>query len=281
MPELDEFRERIDALRRRSPCSSHLDANDELLFGAMSLAEVQELIDDDVGYYFLMAATGLNRTELRRAVQSEDLQVVSKASRRAQAARNLLPPSRPFDEVARKAVAERRQHLDRRNRGGVEQFFRERLVEEGIPLAMSPPRRVVAGALIRGRKPDGVYPDPATGLAPTVYLEIKNIRRPRDDIQKRLYELAQASLEMKAVYGDLSLRGFAADRMLNDESTVQARAHMRRAILATKPTVVGLFICSREDAARYRDGAEAFVDRLFFTEEVDECISFLRRATDD
>ena len=67
--------------------------------------------------------------------------------------------------------------------------------------------RVVPGTLIGRRKPDGVWPDPAHGLPPRLYLEIKSIRRVADDIQKRLYELAEASLEMKLLYGSVKLNG--------------------------------------------------------------------------
>jgi hypothetical protein len=59
------------------------------------------------------------------------------------------------------------------------------------------------------RKPDGVWPDPSADQPPLVYLEIKNLRRVADDIQKRLYEIAEASLEMKFLYGNLDLRGLA------------------------------------------------------------------------
>jgi hypothetical protein len=72
---------------------------------------------------------------------------------------------------------------------------------------MSPPVRQVPGILIGKRKPDGVYPDPAGFAAPRVYLEIKNVRRPADDIQKRLYEVAEASIEMKFLYGALGSKG--------------------------------------------------------------------------
>ena len=81
------------------------------------------------------------------------------------------------------------------------------LEHEGIPLLVSPPVRVVPGTLIGRRKPNGVWPDPAHGLPPRLYLEIKSIRRVADDIQKRLYELAEASLEMKLLYGSVKLNG--------------------------------------------------------------------------
>lgn len=281
LPELEDFAERLRQLRASDPLQSHINSAGDIYLSKLTVEEIKALADLDEGYYFLMAATGLNRTALKKAMESADLQVVKRESRRAQAIRNLLPTSRSFDEVARKAVAERRQHLSRRRRGSIEQLFRERLEEEGIPLAMSPPRRVVPGALIENRKPDGVYPDPATGESPRLYLEIKNIRRVRDDIQKRLYELAQASLEMKLLYGDLMFRGLASGVVLDGSTRPLAREKLRNMVQQSSPAVVGLFLCPRDQAERYRAGAEAFVDRLFFQEEVEECIAFIRRITDE
>ena len=43
--------------------------------------------------------------------------------------------------------------------------------------------------------------------------------------------------------------------------------------------VVALFLCPRAEAERYRAGAEAFIDRLFFQEEIDECLAYLREVT--
>jgi hypothetical protein len=37
-------------------------------------------------------------------------------------------------------------------------------------------------------------------------------------------------------------------------------------------------LCPRVDAEKYREGAEAFVDRVFFQEEIDECLRFLKAA---
>ena len=173
----------------------------------------------------------------------------------------------------------RQADIGRRSTGGIEQLFRERLKAEGIPIFMSPPVRQVPGILITKRKPDGVFPDPATDQAPLVYLEIKNVKRVSDDIQKRLYEVAEAALEMKFLYGDLSITG------MNMKSTneVQAsaprlRQELRKQILGVMPVVVVLMLCPRAEAEKYRAGAEAFVDRVFFQEEIEECLEFLRRA---
>ncbi|MEO5727123.1 MAG: hypothetical protein ABI134_36420 [Byssovorax sp.] len=184
-----------------------------------------------------------------------------------------------FTDVVKRAVVLRRGDLDRRSKGSIEQLFRERLAAEGIPILMSPPVRQVPGLLIGKRKPDGVYPDPAEDRAPTVYLEIKNVRRVADDIQKRLYEIAEASLEMKFLYGNLELRGLG---MVSTKavlaSSKELRGKLREQITASLPTVVVLMLCSKVEAERYREGAEAFVDRLFFQEEIEECLGFLKAA---
>jgi hypothetical protein len=139
---------------------------------------------------------------------------------------------------------------------------------------MSPPVRVVPGIVIAGRKPDGVWPDPATGLPPKIYLEIKNIRRVSDDIQKRLYELAEAALEMKLLYSDISLRGLGIT-VAATARTASTAAALRAQTTGHPPVVIGLLICPRAEAERYRLGAESFVDRIFFQEEIDDCIAFI------
>jgi len=142
---------------------------------------------------------------------------------------------------------------------------------------MSPPVRQIPGLLIGKRKPDGVYPDPALGLPPAVYLEIKNVRRVADDIQKRLYEIAEASLEMKFLYGTLALRGLRTrDTKTVIDKCSTLRMKLRTQIRASRPAVVVLMLCSKVEAERYREGAEAFVDRVFFQEEIEECLGFLR-----
>ena len=154
-------------------------------------------------------------------------------------------------------------------------LFRERLRSEGIPIVMSPPVRQVPGLLISKRKPDGVYPDPALGSAPRLYLEIKNVQRVADDIQKRLYEIAEASLEMKLIYGDLELRGLAKSSTVDVEGNPALRAALRSQVIVSRPVVVALLLCPKVAAERYREGAETFVDRVFFQEEIDECIDYL------
>src|SRR5207237_1140196 len=100
---------------------------------------------------------------------------------------------------------------------------------------------------------------PAAGGPPLVYLEIKNIQRPADDIQKRLYEIAEASLEMKFLYGRLALRGLELGSTLEVMAATDAiRSQLRAQITASRPAVVALFLCPRVAAQRYRAGAEAF-----------------------
>jgi hypothetical protein len=144
---------------------------------------------------------------------------------------------------------------------------------------MSPPVRQVPGVLIGKRKPDGVYPDPATHAAPRVYLEIKNVRRVADDIQKRLYEIAEASLEMKFLYGALRLEGLGLQSTRDVlENPSPLRRRLREQIVSARPTVVVLMLCPRSEAERYREGAEAFVDHVFFQEEIDACLACLKVA---
>jgi hypothetical protein len=68
---------------------------------------------------------------------------------------------------------------------------------------------------------------------------VKKINRPRDDIQKRLYEIAEVSLEVKFLYGDLQLRGLNLRLLLSDEDRGAAQAALRRQIVAASPVVVG------------------------------------------
>jgi hypothetical protein len=156
-------------------------------------------------------------------------------------------------------------------------LFRDRLTAEGIPLLMSPPVRQVPGILVGKRKPDGVYPDPAQGFSPLVYLEIKNVNRVADDIQKRLYEIAEASLEMKFLYGTLQIQGLGVkDAKEVIASPAPFRKKLRDQITKSDPKTVVLLLCARSEAERYRQGAEAFIDRVFFQEEVEECLRYLK-----
>lgn len=277
-PAVEEFRRQVEELRRHPDLKSVIKKG-EVHFVELSLEQVRRLFDDATGYYFLMAAAKLTRTTLKKAAADERRRIVRKEDRRAHAVQEALPHRRAFEEVAAGAVAIRTADLRRMHSGGVEQLFRDRLIAEKIPIVMQPPIRAVPGILIGRRKPDGVYPDPATDAAPVVYLEIKNIRRVSDDIQKRLYEVAEASLEMKLIYGGLELRGLNV-RSLREvgERAAEIRAAVREQIRKSRPYVVVLMLCSKVEAERYRDGAEAFVDRVFFEEEIEECLAFLRQA---
>lgn len=277
-PELDEFRRRIEELAGHKLIGRLLKRG-EVHFKQLSLEDVAALMRDEVAYYFLIAAAGLNRTTLKKAMEHEEAQIVAPAKRRAFAVKNRLPVRRAFSDVASSAIALRAGDLGRKSRGGIEALFRERLAAERIPILMSPPVRQVPGILIGKRKPDGVFPDPARSAAPRVYLEIKNVRRVADDIQKRLYEIAEASLEMKFLYGALRLQGLALKSTREVlENPGKLRAQLRGQIVRVRPTVVVLMLCARADAERYREGAEAFVDRVFFQEEIEECLAFLKAA---
>lgn len=276
-PELDEFSRRIGELAE--DVLKPLIKDGGVHLKDLSLEKIGALLRDEVAYYFLIAAAGMNRTSLKRAMEHVEAKIVRPEHRRAFAILSRLPLRCTFAEVASRAIALRAGDLGRKARGGIEALFRERLTAEGIPLLMSPPVRKVPGILIKGRKPDGVFPDPADLSAPRVYLEIKNIRRPADDIQKRLYEVAEASIEMKFLYGSLKLEGLgltSAREVVNHPERL--RAKLRTQILAARPTVVVLMLCARADAEKYREGAEAFVDRVFFQEEIEDCLRFLKAA---
>ena len=277
-PALDEFRRQIEALKQ-NPHVAPLLKKGQVRLGGLSRKQIADLLKDDSAYYFLIAAAGLNRTSLKKAAADETAKIVAKPHRKAFAIERRLPVTAAFADMANAAAVLRRGDLDRRSKGAIEGLFRERLAAEGIPLLMSPPVRQVPGILIGKRKPDGVYPDPALGKPPAVYLEIKNVRRVADDIQKRLYEIAEASLEMKFLYGTLELRGLGTpDTKTVLEQCSDLRAKLRNQIRGSRPAVVVLMLCSKVEAERYREGAEAFVDRVFFEEEIDECLAFLREC---
>jgi hypothetical protein len=115
-------------------------------------------------------------------------------------------------------------------------------------------------------------------LLPRDLLEVKKINRPRDDIQKRLYEIAEVSLEVKFLYGDLRLEGLALSELLGDIHRPAAQSALRRQILAASPVVVALLLCDLQHVdylRRYRPGIEAFVDRVFFSDEIEDCLEYL------
>jgi hypothetical protein len=62
------------------------------------------------------------------------------------------------------------------------------------------------------------------------------------------------------------------------DSAPELRARLRAQIRTSPPIVVVLFLCSAAEAERYRQGAEAFVDRVFFQEEIEACLSFLKES---
>jgi hypothetical protein len=274
-PQLEEFRQQIETLRKHRLFKRHLH-KDEIHLKKLTLDEITELIRDEAAYYFLISAAGLNRSSVKRAMLEPAAKIVVAKRRRAHVIKNPLPIRVSFSTTASKAVSLRSADFGRMGRGEVEGLFRERLKAEGIPILMSPPVRAVPGVLVAERKPDGVYPDPREGKAPKIYLEVKNVQRVSDDIQKRLYEIAEASIEMKVIYGRLQLTGLNMDRTDAVRGNSDLRGRIRGQITASEPVVVALFLCSKAEAERYRPGAEAFVDRVFFQEEIEDCLAFLK-----
>lgn len=279
-PELDEFKRQIEELRRHPLIAQRTSSKGRVSLSKLTLEEVAALMSMEAGYHLLTVAADLTRTTLKKALETPDALLAEPRLRQAFVVQSRLPVGASFDELARSAIGHRARDLRRRSRARVEEFFRDRLIAESVPIVMAPPIPRVPGLLIDYRKPDGVYPDPTTGLPPRLYLEIKNINRVSDDIQKRLYEIAETSIEMKMLYGDLELRGFDHKTTMNVAGNPALRDALRQQITRSLPIVVAFFICPREQAERYRPGAEAFIDRLFFQEEVEECIAFLKAATE-
>lgn len=277
--EHDDFVHRLRSLKE-DPLFRRLLKKGIVNLRALSEKDIDALCrrEDDAAFYFLMAAAGLSRTKLKKAQEDPGVKIASRGMRRAFALKQYLPPKCTFDAVLETAAALRAPDIGRMGSGDVERILRERLIEEGIPIAMAPPIRGVAGVLTRAnRKPDGVFPDPATGLAPRVYLEIKRVNRVSDDIQKRLYEIAEVSLEMKTLYGQMALIGLNLARTEGVLENARLRGRIRKQIVNSLPVVVALLICGKAEAEPYRAGAQAFVDRVFFQEEIDECIEFLQK----
>lgn len=276
--------EHSDFVRRLRALASHSLVKPRLKRGVLDLkslseAEIDVLCRDsnDAPFYFLMAAANLSRTKLKAEMNHAAVKIAPKKLRRAYALKRNLPPTCSFDAIVTAAAALRVPDIDRKDSGDVERILRERLVSESIPVLMAPPIRGVPGVLTRAkRKPDGVFPDPTDGAPPRIYLEIKRVNRVSDDIQKRLYEIAEVSLEMKALYGTLQLAGLNLQTTSNVLGNAEVRSRLREQIKRSLPVVVALLICSRDDAQPYRDGAEALIDRVFFQEEIEECIAFLR-----
>jgi hypothetical protein len=281
--EHDDFVERLRRLKD-DPLLKRLLKKGVVKLTALSEKDIDAFCrrEDDAGFYFLMAAARLSRTKLKMARQDPGVKIAPRAMRQAFALKQHLPPTCIFDAVVEAAAALRAPDIGRKGSGDVERILRERLIEEGIPIVMAPPIPGVAGVLTRAkRKPDGVFPDPSTGLAPKVYLEIKRVNRVSDDIQKRLYEIAEVSLEMKTLYGRLVLKGLNLARTEGVLENPRLRGSIRGQIVESLPVVVALLICSKTEAEPYRAGAEAFVDRVFFQEEIEECIEFLKKKCSD
>lgn len=275
-PELDDFTSELRKLKIHRIFKPLL-RRGNMQLRKLALTDVAALMLEGAARYFLLAAANLNRTQLKKATSDPEAVLVEKKLRQAYAVKEKLPLTASFDEIVTRAESLRKADLGRRQRGRIEALFRERLAAEKIPILMAPPRRVVPGIVVPQRVPDGVWPDPSTKLPPMVYLEIKNVRRVADDIQKRLYEIAEASLEMKLLYGNLNLKGLGlTSTAVVLEQRDQVRAKLRKQIVGARPTVVALLLCPRNEAERYRAGAETFIDRLFFQEEIEACLEFLR-----
>lgn len=275
-PELRSLEQAMLGLRDHPELQAVIDQHGRVEFSALRLKQVAALLRNDVAAMFLFAAADLNRTALRSGTHAPDAQLVAPPLRRAFVVQAKLPLAADFATVVELALQRRAGTLGRNANAATESLFRDRLAFEGLPVTMK--GAYTSGILVDRRKPDGVYPDPATGKAPELYLEVKKVNRVRDDIQKRLYEIAEVSLEVKFLYGSLELRGLNLPDLLSDEGREQARGVLRAQIQGVRPVVIALLICRQEElelAKRFRPRAEAFINRLFFADEIDECLAFM------
>jgi hypothetical protein len=280
LPEIRALEDELRALRRHPRLRGVITSGGRTNLSSLELEDIAALLTDPAAALLLLAAADLNRTAVRAALNQPDVQLVPRPLRRAFVVRSQLPRAADFSTLVELALQRRTATLGRSANAATEALFRDRLAFEGIPIRMH--GAYTSGLLIDRRKPDGVYPDPDTGAAPTLYFEIKKINRVRDDIQKRLYEIAEVSLEVKFIYGQLELRGLDLGHLLEPGERVGARAAMRKQILQASPAVVALLICRPEElevARRYRPGIETFIDRLFLSDEIDDCIGFLADIT--
>ncbi len=269
----------LAGVRHHPALSPHVDRRGRVHFSTVTLADLAELLKDPTASLLLMAAADLNRTTLRSGIEQSHAQLVAPMLRRAFVVQSKLPPTADFDALVALALHRRAGTLERSANAATETLFRERLEFEGLPIRMG--GAYTSGLLVTRRKPDGVYPDPDTGRAPELCLEVKKINRPRDDIQKRLYEIAEVSLELKFLYGDLRLRGLNLRSLLAESEREDARTTLRMQIQAARPVVVALLLTEFEHLEymrRYRPGIEAFVDRAFLANEVDECLTYLSQV---
>lgn len=279
-PDLRALEREVRALGKHPRLARVIDGSGTVMLKELSLEDVDALLGVDEGALLLMATGAMSRTDVRTAITTGDVLLVAPPLRRAFVVQSKLPASASFEIMVELAIAKRRATLGRTENAATETLFRERLEFEGVPLRMS--GAWTRGLLVARRKPDGVWPDPESGQAPRLYLEIKKINRVADDIQKRLYEIAEVSLEMKFLYGDLRLKGMALDNLLTPDAHPKALAALRRQVTRANPVVVALVLCPEEQLERartYRARAEAFIDRLFLPDEIDKCIEFLAEKT--
>lgn len=74
----------------------------------------------------------------------------------------------------------------------------------------------------------------------------------------------------------LALTGMKLARTDGVLENAELRKRIRDQVTKSLPLVVAILICTKAEAEPYRDGAEAFVDRVFFQEEIEDCIAFLK-----
>ena len=79
---------------------------------------------------------------------------------------------------------------------------------------------------------------------------MKKINRVADDLQKRVYEIAEVSLDLKFLYGTLKLEGLNLPRLIGQAEREEAGQALRRRISGSGPVIVALILCRVEEFER-------------------------------
>jgi hypothetical protein len=102
-PALEEFVRLVEELKKNALLSPHI-RRGEITFTNLTLEDVATLLRDETGYYFLLAAAGLNRTSLKKEAASETAKIVAAPQRKAFAVRQRLPVRKSFADIANNAA---------------------------------------------------------------------------------------------------------------------------------------------------------------------------------
>jgi hypothetical protein len=96
----------------------------EVDFTGLSIPELKRLMRVEAARYFLLAASKLNRTTLKKAAATPEAKILSAADRKSYAVQKHLPSRSKFEKVVEAAVLLRGADIGRRTQGGIEPTFR-------------------------------------------------------------------------------------------------------------------------------------------------------------